>query len=254
MKFTVRFAILIFILVELLTLLENSHSLNDRSVPDSVREMEALRKLRMNMVDRQLRARGITDERVLRAMETVPRHRFVDPIMRDQAYDDNPLPIGLQQTISQPFIVAYMLAAARIKPNDKLLEIGTGCGYAAAVASLVADEVHTIETIPELGEAAKRRVQDLEYSNIHVTVGDGTMGLPEKAPFDVIIVTAGAPAVPQSLQQQLALNGRMIIPVRKYQFGEDLLRITRISETGFTQESLMDVRFVPLIGEEGYRG
>ena len=212
------------------------------------------------MVNQQLRPRGIKDERVLRAMETVPRHMFVSPELASAAYEDHPLPIGKNQTISQPFMVALMAEAARIQPTDKILEIGTGCGYSAAVLSMLASTVYTAEIIPELGNSAKNRLQELGYQNIEVMVEDGSVGFAEHAPFDAIVVTAGAPRVPQELLHQLSMGGRMVVPVRgesAFLPGEKLLRLTRTAEENtphsFVIEYLDDVRFVPLRGKAGWK-
>lgn len=213
------------------------------------------------MVSHQLRSRGLTDERVLRAMETVPRHKFVSDELISQAYEDHPLPIGKNQTISQPYMVASMAEAAKIQPTDNILEIGTGCGYSAAILSILANKVYTAEIIPELGHSAMERLSDLGFGNVEVIVEDGSTGFPEHSPYDAIIVTAGAPQVPQELMFQLSLGGRMIVPVRtNHSFqnpGETLLRITRTGEADvadcFETEVLEDVRFVPLTGKAGWQ-
>eukprot|EP01032_Pedospumella_encystans_P011848 gene11848-13745_t len=222
----------------------------------------AFEEKRTVMVEEQLRSRGIKDERVLRAMETVPRHWFVSPELASAAYEDHPLPIGEDQTISQPYIVAYMAEAAQIQPTDKLLEIGTGCGYSAAVLSLLAETVYTAEIIPQLGNSAKDRLQELGYQNIEVIVEDGSVGFAEHAPYDIIIVTAGAPRVPQELLSQLKVGGRMVVPVCTasgffaFLLGEKLLRFTRTGEAdvpeSFNVEYLEDVGFVPLTGKAGW--
>ncbi len=208
--------------------------------------------LRYQMVDRQIIGRGINNRNVLQSLREIPRHLFVPEEIRSQSYDDNPLPIGKNQTISQPYIVAYMAEAAMITSTDKVLEIGTGCGYSAAVLSRLASQVYTIERIPELANDAKVRLHDLGYDNIHTFLSDGSIGLSEHAPFNAIIVTAGAPSVPHSLVQQLAPGGRMIIPVSKGHY-EELLRITKTTDGEYESETLMDVRFVPLVGKEGYK-
>lgn len=217
------------------------------------------------MVEEQLRSRGIVDERVLRAMGTVPRHLFVSPELASQAYEDHPLSIGENQTISQPYIVAYMAEAAQIRPTDTVLEIGTGCGYSAAVLSMLAETVYTAEIIPELGNSAKERLQELGYQNIVVMVEDGSEGCSEYAPYDAIVVTAGAPAVPKELLYQLKVGGRMVVPVNtgigllSFLLGEKLLRITRTSAgeaddfENFSVEHLQDVSFVPLKGKAGWQ-
>ena len=208
--------------------------------------------LRERMVREQIEARGVTDPRVLEAMRRVPRHLFVPPDYRDLAYSDGPLPIGHGQTISQPFIVAYMTALLRLKGDEKVLEIGTGSGYQAAVLAHLAREVHTVERIPALAEQARQRLEALGLDNVTVHLGDGTLGLPELAPFDAILVTAAAPKVPQSLLDQLADGGRLVIPVgsRGVQYLERWLRFG----DEFRRQVLDPVAFVPLIGEEGWDG
>lgn len=206
--------------------------------------------LRERMVREQIEARGVTDPRVLDAMRRVPRHLFVPPDYRDLAYSDGPLPIGHGQTISQPYIVAYMTALLRLKGDEKVLEIGTGSGYQAAVLAHLAREVHTVERIPALAEQARRRLEALGLTNVTVHISDGTLGLPELAPFDAILVTAAAPKVPQSLLDQLADGGRLVIPVgsRGVQYLERWLRFG----DEFRRQVLDPVAFVPLIGEEGW--
>jgi protein-L-isoaspartate(D-aspartate) O-methyltransferase len=202
------------------------------------------------MVRAQLVQRGITDTRVLDAMSTVPRHLFVPPEARAQAYGDRALPISQGQTISQPYIVALMAQALSLRPGDRVLEVGAGSGYAAAVLSRLAAEVYTIERWPALAEAAERSLHDLGYTNVHVFHGDGTAGLPAYAPFDAIVVSAAAPWVPRPLREQLGEGGRLVIPVggRNEQI---LLRLTRTDHR--TQaEQLGEVRFVPLIGEHAW--
>ncbi len=202
------------------------------------------------MVRAQLVQRGITDSRVLDAMATVPRHLFVPPEARAQAYGDRALPISQGQTISQPYIVALMAQALSLRPGDRVLEVGAGSGYAAAVLSRLAGEVYTIERWPALAEAAERSLHDLGYTNVHVFHGDGTAGLPAYAPFDAIVVSAAAPWVPRPLREQLGEGGRLVIPVggRNEQI---LLRLTRTDHRTQT-ERLGEVRFVPLIGEHAW--
>ncbi len=202
------------------------------------------------MVDAQLRRRGIHDERVLRAMEIVPRHEFVPWQLQREAYQDSPVPIGEGQTISQPYIVAHMLEALRLSPEDRVLEVGTGTGYEAAVMSRIVREVYTIERFPSLAEAAKKIFDRLGYTNIHVVIGDGSRGYADAAPYDAIIVAAAAPRVPDALVEQLKDGGRAIVPV-----GEaDLQQLRLISKNdGAVQRQTLDAcRFVPLVGEEGY--
>lgn len=203
-------------------------------------------KQRRAMVDRQIRARGIRDGDVLKAMEKVPRHRFVPEGYREKAYADTPLPIGLKQTISQPYIVAYMTEAADISKKDKVLEIGTGSGYQAAVLGEIAREVYTIEIIPELAERSTKILGELGYKNIFVKAGNGYLGWPEHAPFDAIIVTAAPPEIPQALVEQLAVGGRMIVPV-----GETNQEMVEIRKTkdGVTEKRTISVRFVPMTGK-----
>ena len=178
--------------------------------------MEPLNK-KAKMIE-QLKARGIDDERVLEAFNTVPREEFVLPVYQELAYSDQPLEIGLQQTISQPYIVALMLQEAGITPHSRVLDIGTGSGYAAAVASRLASEVHTIEILPKLSNKAKAVVKWLGYNNIHFNIGDGRLGLKEAAPFDAILVAACSQTVPKALLDQLAINGHFIIPIGKLCF------------------------------------
>jgi len=205
---------------------------------------------RMRMVDEQLRARGIRDAGVLAAMARVPRHEFVDSAFRHLAYADHPLPIGFDQTISQPFIVAYMTEAARISPEEKVLEIGTGSGYQAAILAELAREVYTIEIIPELAERARSVLRERGYANVEVRTGDGYAGWQEKAPFDAILVTAAPDHVPQALVDQLAVNGRMIIPVGA---GEQEMRVLTRTTTGVVEQSTLQVRFVPLVRSDTSR-
>lgn len=199
---------------------------------------------RNRMVARQLAARDISDARVLRAMERVPRHEFVPAELREEAYDDNPLPIGFRQTISQPYIVAYMTQAADVAPGDRVLEIGTGSGYQAAVLGELAREVYTIEIVPELAERSRALLARMGYRNVQVRHGDGYAGWPEHAPFDAIVVTAAPDHVPRALVEQLAVNGRMVIPVGDVH--QEMRVITRTSR-GVTEERTIPVRFVPLV-------
>lgn len=204
------------------------------------------------MVDRQVKARGIHNNALLSAMREVPRERFVHRFMRAEAYADNPLPIGYGQTISQPYIVALMTDALQLSGNERLLEIGTGSGYAAAVLSLLCREVFTVECIEPLARRARRTLASLGYDNVRVRTGDGTLGWPEKAPFDGIVVTAGGPVVPEALKAQLTRGGRLVIPVGDDLMGQQLLRVTRLEHDKFKTENLGGVRFVPLIGEQGW--
>ncbi len=207
--------------------------------------------LREEMIEKQLRRRGVHDAAVLGAMAEVPRHEFVSEEVRVHAYDDLPLPIGSGQTISQPYIVAAMTAALHLQPGDRVLEIGTGCGYHAAVLSRLAKEIFTIERRPELASSASAKLARLGYSNAHVHCGDGTLGLPELAPFDAILVAAAAPAVPKPLLAQLAEGGRIILPVGGAEH-QELQLIERRGDT-FPTKMLEGCRFVPLLGYHGWQ-
>jgi protein-L-isoaspartate(D-aspartate) O-methyltransferase len=207
---------------------------------------------RRAMVRDQLQNRGISDLFVLNAMGKVRREAFVPPDERDFAYSDGPLPIGHGQTISQPFIVALMTEALKLSGGERVLEIGTGSGYAAAVLAEIASEVFTIERIAELAEDAKQALEREGYANVHVTSDDGTLGWKDHAPYDAIVATAAGPSVPQSLKGQLRIGGRLVMPVGS-QFGSQrLVRVTRVTQTEYQQEELDWVRFVPLIGEQGW--
>ena len=206
---------------------------------------------RAEMVEKQLRRRGIQDPAVLAAMLAVPRHEFVPAEFRSRAYEDVPLPIGGGQTISQPYIVAAMTFALRPRTSDRALEIGTGCGYQAAVLSLLGKEVFTIERQPELASAASERLTKLGYPNVHVHCGDGTLGLPEFAPFDAILVAAAAPAAPEPLLAQLGEGGRMIIPVGDTDSQE--LQLIEKRAGAFSTKALEGCRFVPLVGHHSWQ-
>jgi protein-L-isoaspartate(D-aspartate) O-methyltransferase len=203
------------------------------------------------MIETQLRRRGITDAAVLAAIEGVPRHEFVAEEFRERAYDDVPLPIGDGQTISQPYIVAAMTAALHLRPGDRVLEIGAGCGYQAAILSHMAKEVFTVERRHELARSASERLARLGYANVHVHCGDGTLGLPEFAPFDAILVAAAAPAVPAPLLAQLAEGGRIILPVGDPEHQE--LQLIEKQGTAFLKSTLEGCRFVPLVGYHGWQ-
>ncbi len=205
---------------------------------------------RQSMVERQLRRRGIHDPSVLDAMATVPRHAFVPQHTRQAAYADSALPIGQGQTISQPYVVALMTEAAQIEAGDKVLEIGTGSGYGAAVAAEIAGEVYTIERHRQLADEARRRLEELGYDNVHVIHADGSEGWPAEAPYDAIIVTAAAPDLPEPLIEQLADGGRLVIP-EGTRHSQTLVRATRRGDK-VHRESLSPVRFVPLVGEHGW--
>jgi protein-L-isoaspartate(D-aspartate) O-methyltransferase len=213
---------------------------------------ESFELLRSGMVDRNIAARGVRDERVLGAMRKVPRELFLPEKLREFAYEDSPLPIAGDQTISQPYIVAFMAEALMLEGGEKVLEIGAGSGYAAAVLSEIADDVYTVERLGQLAEQAAARLADLGYDNVHVLHGDGTRGWPEHAPYDAIVVAAGGPQVPASLKEQLKIGGRLVIPVGADQRTQELVRVTRISQDEYRSEDIADVRFVPLIGEEGW--
>lgn len=206
---------------------------------------------RAEMIEKQLRRRGIRDTSVLEAMLAVPRHEFVPRELRSRAYEDVPLPIGAGQTISQPYIVAAMTSALRLQPADRALEIGAGCGYQAAVLSLLAKEVFTIERCSELASAASEKLAKLGYHNVHVHCGDGTLGLPEFAPFDAILVAAAAPAVPQPLLAQLAEGGRMIVPVGDADNQE--LQLIEKRAGALSIKTLEGCRFVPLVGHHAWQ-
>ena len=206
---------------------------------------------RDRMVERQLAARGIADPAVLDAMRRVPREQFVPEALRREAYADAPLPIEAGQTISQPYIVALMAEAARLMPTDKVLEVGAGSGYATAVLSLLVAKVFAIERHQTLADSARERLQRLGYRNVELRCGDGSAGWPEAAPFDAILVAAGGPAVPQALRAQLALHGRLVMPVGT-SLHQRLVKVTRTGETDWREEDLGGVTFVPLIGEQGW--
>ena len=210
--------------------------------------------LRKKMVKHQIYSRGVRDPLVLTAMGTVPREAFLPDSMLEFAYDDCPLPIDAEQTISQPYIVAFMVEALGLKGSERVLEIGTGSGYAAAILSRIAKQVFTVERIPQLAEKSAKVLHDLGYGNVQVRHGDGTLGWAEFAPYDAIVVAAGGPKVPESLRQQLKVGGKLVIPVGKDQRTQELVRITRTSENRFQSEDIADVRFVPLIGKEAWIG
>jgi protein-L-isoaspartate(D-aspartate) O-methyltransferase len=209
------------------------------------------RQEREAMVERQLANRGVSDDRVLRAMREVPREAFLPPELGEFAYEDSALPIGEGQTISQPYIVALMIEALDVRPEHRVLDVGTGSGYAAAVLSRIADRVYTIERHRTLAEQAERTFRALGYDNIQVRVGDGSLGWPEAAPFDAIAVAAASPTVPRALLNQLAPGGRLVIPTGSTVRFQRLLRVTR-TRRGFEEDDLGEVRFVPLIGAGGF--
>ena len=202
------------------------------------------------MVTQQLRARDIRDDRVLEAMRAVPRERFVPEALRARAYEDAALPIGAGQTISQPYMVAAICQALQLRGGEVVLDVGTGSGYQAAVLAELADEVHTIERVPELAEGARRALAEAGYDRVHVHVGDGTLGVPEESPFDAIAVAAAAPAIPESLYEQLTPFGRLVLPVGSRR-GQELQLVVRSPEGPATIRSV-PCRFVPLLGAEGF--
>ena len=202
--------------------------------------------LRERMVETQIRAREVKDPAVLRAMARVQRHLFVPEDVRPYAYDDRPLPIGRGQTISQPYIVAYMTEALQLEPSHTVLEVGTGSGYQAAVLAEIARQVHSIEIVPDLSDAARRALSSAGYQNVEVRTGNGYLGWPERAPFDRIIVTAAPPQIPQALTDQLAVNGIMVVPV-----GTDYQEMVIVTKTpaGVTEKRTIEVRFVPMVSQ-----
>lgn len=209
-------------------------------------------KRRQTMVEEHIAARGVRSKLVLDAMGIVPREKFLPSHLREFAYDDAPLPIGEGQTISQPYIVAFMVEALGLEGGEKVLEIGAGSGYAAAVLSRIAGEVYTVERLGELAARASEKLADLGYKNVHVLHADGTLGWPEHAPYDAIVVAAGGPFVPQELKHQLKIGGRLVIPIGTDPRAQELVRVTRLSEDDYRSEDIADVRFVPLVGESGW--
>lgn len=199
---------------------------------------------RKKMVESQIRRRGINNQKVLDAMEKVPRHLFVPEELRRSAYNDEPLPIGEGQTISQPYIVAYMTDKLELTEKDRVLEIGTGCGYQSAVLAEIAQEVYTVEVIESLSLKAKKILSQLGYNNIHFHVGDGYKGWPEFAPYNAIIVTAAPPRIPDSLKKQLSSDGKMLVPVGEV--FQELVLVSRVKNK-FHKKTLLPVRFVPMI-------
>lgn len=213
--------------------------------------MSTCESRRQKMVANHLRRRDISDPRVLAAFATVPRDRFVPPALVDRSYDDTPLPIGAGQTISQPYIVAITVQALRLSGHERVLEIGTGSGYAAAILAMLAHEVETVERLDELATRAATTLAGLGIANVHVHHGDGTLGWPSGAPYEAIAVAAAAPSPPPALLAQLAIGGRLVVPTGLPD-SQRLVRITRNSESDYGEEDLGDVRFVPLIGEQGW--
>ena len=203
------------------------------------------------MLREHLAARGISHPRILKVFQEVPREAFVPPRLADLAYEDNPLDIGSGQTISQPYTVAFMTQLLDPRPDDTILEIGTGSGYQAAILSRLCRKVYTVERFEELANKAEGVLKKLGYDNVEITVGDGSLGLPEKASFDGIIVTAGAPKIPEPLIEQLKVGGRLVIPVGETM--QEMLKITK-TEKGLEREVHPGFRFVPLVGKEGFKG
>lgn len=206
---------------------------------------------RRRMVEEQVIARGINDKRVIEAMLKVPRHKFVEEALEGKAYQDAPLPIGEKQTISQPYMVAVMSEALALKGSETVLEVGTGSGYQAAVLALLAARVFSLERIPFLARRARKVLDDCGFSKVNIRLADGTHGWQDMAPFDAILVTAGAPEVPQDYLNQLAVGGRLVIPVGDRN-SQVLLRITRTKEQEYQEDQLQGCRFVPLIGNHGW--
>ncbi|MEN6615855.1 MAG: protein-L-isoaspartate(D-aspartate) O-methyltransferase [Syntrophorhabdus sp.] len=207
---------------------------------------------RQLMVETQIIPRGIQDRRVINAMLKVPRHLFIDEALWPEAYDDHPLPIGEKQTISQPYIVALMSELLKLTGTEKVLEIGTGSGYQCAILAELADQVFTIERIPSIAKRARKIFDQLKYTNVIVHIGDGTLGWKEHSPYDGIIVTAAAPHPPKPLLQQLAMGGRLVIPIGD-EFTQNLTVFTRNDETNYSEEDYGSCRFVKLIGDQGWR-
>lgn len=238
---------LLFVLLSLLALGGIAWAADGTDGPsDPSASSDAFEGLRLKMVASQIEARRIRDPVVLEAMRTVPRHLFVPPEYREQAYADHPLPLEQRQTISQPYIVALMTELARPRPGMKVLEVGTGSGYQAAVLAACGAEVYTIEILPGLARSAAAVLEKLGYQNLHTRIGDGYDGWPEAAPFDAVVVTAAPDVIPQPLLDQLAPGGRLVIPVGSH--SQDLVLVTR-TEDGFERRSVTPVRFVPMTGK-----
>jgi protein-L-isoaspartate(D-aspartate) O-methyltransferase len=241
----VRGAALFFLLTPLLAIACQDQKASTPKVTPTSRDSEDERRARM--VETQIVARGVRDARVLAAMRQVPRHLFVDAKDRAAAYEDHPLPIAGNQTISQPYIVALMTELADLTPNEKVLEIGTGSGYQSAVLSRLAGQVYSIEIVPELARASADRLRQHGYTNVTVREGDGYRGWPEHAPFDAILVTAAPDRIPQPLLDQLAPGGRMVIPVGS--FFQELKVLSKDKDGKITEKDILPVRFVPMTGE-----
>ncbi len=241
-----RWAVLLMLGLTL-TRYHGCSSEGQRETEGAPMEQDEYAELRRRMVEEQIEARGVKDELVLNAMLKVPRHEFVPPALRDNAYDDTPLPIGYGQTISQPYIVALMTECLGLKGGEKVLEIGTGSGYQAAVLAEIAGEVYTIEIVEPLAKEAAERLERLGYENVHVRHGDGYYGWPEKAPFDGIIVTAAPDEVPKPLLDQLKPGGKLVIPVGEW--SQDLIVVSKDERGRIHRRSVIPVRFVPMTGE-----
>ncbi len=224
----------------------NSDSEAEMKMTEDKKQMTEYHSKRINMVKRQIEGRGIEDSLVLDAMRSVPRHLFVPEQFRDRAYEDNPLPIGENQTISQPYIVALMTDSLALKGGERILEVGTGSGYQAAVLAEIVDSVYTIEIVRPLGERARDILDSLHYDNVKVMIGDGYRGYEEAAPFDGIIVTAAPEKIPQPLIDQLRVGGRMVIPVGGMQ---QYLKVLVKTDDGLEEKTTIPVRFVPMTGE-----
>jgi len=207
---------------------------------------------RQQMVDNQIIARGIQDQRLITAMRKVPRHLFLDEALRSQAYEDYPSPIGERQTISQPYIVALMTELLQLKGTEKVLEIGTGSGYQTAILAELAEQVYSVERLPALAKKARKLIDELKYTNIIITIKDGSTGWKEHSPYDAIIVTAAAPYEPKSLLEQLNMGGRLVIPIGE-EYSQDLILYIKEHDGTYTKENYGGCRFVKLIGEEGWK-
>lgn len=213
---------------------------------------DAFTRQRQKMVQRQIKGRGIRDPALLDAMRQVPREAFVLEQYRAAAYDDAPLPIPADQTISQPYVVALMIRALELAPDARVLEVGSGSGYASAILSRMVRQVHAVERHKVLAEYARERLRKLGYDNVHVHHADGSKGWPDAAPYDGILVSASGPRVPPILEQQLAVGGSLVMPIGRARGMQHLVRLTRVSEDEFREHDMGGVRFVPLIGEEGW--
>ncbi|ODS32719.1 MAG: protein-L-isoaspartate O-methyltransferase [Candidatus Scalindua rubra] len=255
MKFIIFITIIIVLYCVLHSYLPFLNFAGKNSIASGKKNIESTEKgyawKRKRMVEQQIIARGVRDKKVLEAMESVPRHLFVPKGYREYSYYDQPLPIGLGQTISQPYIVALMTEMLEVDNDAVVLEIGTGSGYQAAVLSTIVKEVYTIEIIKELGLKAEEKLKNLGYNNVNVKIADGSLGWPDKAPFDAIIVTAAAEKIPDPLVKQLKPGGRMVIPVDSSFFGQDLLIVEKDEAGNINIKKTIPVRFVPLVeGEE----